>query len=164
MSIVALLVDFPNYSARKVRRLAQQLAYLTGGTALQKGIAEDLMEFNLLKAKTEAQLNDDISEAAPQKVPVKLDDERVTERICVVSVKEARRALEKMIAFANANSDVRLSENFEELTKSCHGIINGSSFYTDRVYIQARTSPQDDLPLEKSNEVRHPDNGPAGPE
>lgn len=68
--IIKLLADFPNYSARKVRRLAKQISLvqhlsemLTLGqeTGVLKGIEADLLEFNLLQAKTEEQLNDDLA-------------------------------------------------------------------------------------------------------
>ena len=68
MSIVTLLADFPNYSARKVRRLAKQISFITSmqneigpvEPGIVRGIEQDLIEFNLLQAKTEEQLNDDI--------------------------------------------------------------------------------------------------------
>jgi len=62
MSLVNLLANFPNYSARKVRRLAKQLSYLENVNSPEaKGIGQDLMEYNLLLAQTEAQLNDDVA-------------------------------------------------------------------------------------------------------
>ena len=82
MSIVKLLAEFPNYSARKIRRLAKQISLvqrlsemvaLGQETGALKGIEADLLEFNLLQAKTEEQLNDDLAtppqpvEAAPPK-------------------------------------------------------------------------------------------------
>lgn len=74
MSIIKLLADFPNYSARKVRRLAKQIslvqrlsemAVLGQETGVLKGIEADLLEFNLLQAKTEEQLNDDLAQPSP---------------------------------------------------------------------------------------------------
>lgn len=71
MSIIKLLSDFPNYSARKVRRLAKQISkiqQLAGMVAmgeesgLLKGIEADLIEYNLLQAKTEERLNDDLAQ------------------------------------------------------------------------------------------------------
>ena len=71
MSIIKLLADFPNYSARKVRRLAKQISLvqrlsemvaLGQETGVLKGIEADLLEFNLLQAKTEDQLNDDLAQ------------------------------------------------------------------------------------------------------
>lgn len=60
MSIVKLLAEYPNYSARKVRRLAKQLAILEeahlplgADQGILKGVADDLMEFNLLRAESE---------------------------------------------------------------------------------------------------------------
>lgn len=61
MSLVKLLTEYPQYSARRVRRLAVQIALLeTFASKEVKGIVEDLMEFNLLQAKLESQLNDDV--------------------------------------------------------------------------------------------------------
>jgi hypothetical protein len=57
MSLQRLLSDFPNYSARKVRRLAKQLALLEKLDHPEaKGIASDLMEFNLQSAQLEERL------------------------------------------------------------------------------------------------------------
>lgn len=74
MSIIKLLADFPNYSARKVRRLAVQISILQSiempvgrGSGALKGIEDDLLEFNLLQAKAEERLNDDL--AQPGGVP-----------------------------------------------------------------------------------------------
>jgi hypothetical protein len=65
MSLVNLLANFPNYSARKVRRLAKQLSYLENVNSPEaKGIGQDLMEYNLLQATTEARMNDDVKEDA----------------------------------------------------------------------------------------------------
>lgn len=85
MSIITLLVDFPNYSARKVRRLAKQLSLLEElqkakelgpETGTLKGIASDLMEFNLLQAQREDQMNDDVSKAGLDITPDFSDTER----------------------------------------------------------------------------------------
>jgi len=74
MSLITLLADFPNYSARKVRRLAKQLAALEKACdpsllPEQRGIAADLMEFNLLQARTEDRLNDDLGKDGLVKDP-----------------------------------------------------------------------------------------------
>lgn len=70
MSIIKLLAEFPNYSARKVRRLAKQISLLQDipmpigeGSGTVKGIIDDLMDYNLQSAQIESQLNDDISTA-----------------------------------------------------------------------------------------------------
>ena len=68
MSIMQLLVDFPNYSARKIRRLAKQIAMVEEAEkhvtepGVAKGIVSDLLEFNLQQARTEARMNDDTPE------------------------------------------------------------------------------------------------------
>lgn len=63
MSLQKLLVEYPNFSARRVRRLAKQLAMLDKIDPVAhpeaKGIAADLMEAALLSARIEAQMNDD---------------------------------------------------------------------------------------------------------
>ena len=54
MSLLKLLSDFPNYSAWKVRKLANQLRWLEQTSDSQaKDIAADLIEFNLQQAKLE---------------------------------------------------------------------------------------------------------------
>lgn len=62
MSLQKLLTDYPNYSARKVRRLAKQLKLLETqvgilnvgeDTGLLKGIMSDLMDYNLQQAQLE---------------------------------------------------------------------------------------------------------------
>ncbi len=73
MSLLKLLAEYPNYSARKVRRLARQLAMIENvaenfsigeETGLLKSISADLMEFNLQQASLESHLNDDIQTPA----------------------------------------------------------------------------------------------------
>ena len=155
MSLLTLLVDFPNYSARKVRRLAKQIAMVQGlqkvadvgeETGILKGIESDLMEYNLQEAKREAQLNDDVSLPGPAAIAV--SEEQVTERINVTPTSAARKALDEMIQWVRINSDATVNaDGFEKLKSRCHGIINGQSFYTDRSFIQAKLSPQGDLPL-----------------
>lgn len=152
MSLLTLLVDFPNYSARKVRRLAKQIALLQQAAehadepSVARGIEADLMEYNLLQAKTEAQLNDDVSLPGPAAIAV--SEERVTENICVTPVEAARRALDEMANYAKINSDITVNrEGLDKVWRKCHGIINGQSFYTDRSFIQAKLSPQEKLPL-----------------
>lgn len=80
MSIIKLLSDFPNYSARKVRRLAKQISLvqrlsemvaLGQETGALKGIEADLLEFNLLQAKTEERLNDDLAQPVVAQAPPK---------------------------------------------------------------------------------------------
>lgn len=152
MSLLTLLADFPNYSARKVRRLAKQIAMVQGlqkvadvgeETGILKGIESDLMEYNLNQARVESQLNDDV----PNPTPVA--EGQVTERINVCPTTAARRALDEMIQWVRINSDATVNaDGFEKLKSRCHGIINGQSFYTDRSFIQAKLSPQGDLPLD----------------
>lgn len=78
MSIITLLADFPNYSARKVRRLAKQISLvqrlsemvaLGQETGVLKGIEADLIEYNLLQAKTEERLNDDVKRSENPQPP-----------------------------------------------------------------------------------------------
>lgn len=165
MSLIQLLVDFPNYSARRVRRLAKQIAFVQKAGAefamheevgISKGIESDLMEFNLLQAKTEAQLNDDVS------MPVLLQEtvivtrtkngkgasieEEEIHRICVTPVDAARRVIDECRNWMFQNIDVT-GLDFDAIEARCHGIINGQSFYTDKKIIQARLSPQEKLPL-----------------
>lgn len=154
MSLLTLLVDFPNYSARKVRRLAKQIAMVQGlqkmadvgeESGILKGIESDLMEYNLHQARVESQLNDDVSLPGPA---ISVSEERVTERINVTPTDAARKALDEMIQWVRINSDATVNaDGFEKLKSRCHGIINGQSFYTDRSFIQAKLSPQEKLPL-----------------
>lgn len=66
MSLLRLLADFPNYSARKVRRLANQLKWLEGSQDPQaKNIAADLMDYNMQSAQLEERLNDDVRVEVP---------------------------------------------------------------------------------------------------
>lgn len=151
MSLLKLLVDFPNYSARKVRRLAKQLAMIENvaenfsmgeETGLLKGISSDLMEYNLHQARVESQLNDDVVNPTP------VTENQVTERINVCPTTAARRALDELASWMGVNTDAPLKrDEVEKLMQKCHGIINGQSFYTDRSFIQAKLSPQGDLPL-----------------
>lgn len=59
MSLQKLLTDYPNYSARKVRRLARQLSLMekvekeSTEPLLVKGIMSDLMDYNLQQAQLE---------------------------------------------------------------------------------------------------------------
>lgn len=152
MSLLTLLVDFPNYSARKVRRLAKQIAMVQGlqkladvgeETGILKGIESDLMEYNLHQARVESQLNDDVPNPAP------VAEGQVTERIHVCPTTAARRALNELTSWIGVNTDAPMKrDEFEKLMQKCHGIINGQSFYTDRSFIQAKLSPQGDLPLD----------------
>lgn len=154
MSLLTLLVDFPNYSARKVRRLAKQIAMVQGlqkmadvgeETGILKGIESDLMEYNLHQARVESQLNDDV----PNPDPTPVAEEQVTERINVCPTTAARRALDELASWMGINTDAPLKrDEVEKLMQKCHGIINGQSFYTDRSFIQAKLSPQGDLPLD----------------
>lgn len=141
MSLLALLVDFPNYSARKVRRLAKQIAILrqvvdqVDEPSVLKGIETDLMEFNLNEAKREAQLNDDLQVPIE---PIRMMVEAVTtERVMVVPVELARQALADLTEFVRVHSDIILKgSDLDVKIQRCHGIINGGSFYTDRQVIK----------------------------
>lgn len=149
MSLLTLLVDFPNYSARKVRRLAKQIAMVQGlqkmadvgeESGILKGIESDLMEYNLHQARVESQLNDDV----PNPTPV--SEGQVTERINVCPTTAARRVMDEYRNWLIQNLDIT-ELDFDRIEAKCHGIINGQSFYTDRSFIQAKLSPQGDLPL-----------------
>lgn len=62
MSLQTLLAKYPRYSARKIRRLAQQLELLDQIVdPLTKSIADDLIEFHLMKAEEDHVLNDDVN-------------------------------------------------------------------------------------------------------
>lgn len=66
-TIVKLLADFPNYSARRVRRLAKQLSYLEGIKSREASdIGADLLDYNLMQARTEQSLNDDVTQETPK--------------------------------------------------------------------------------------------------
>lgn len=153
MSLLTLLVDFPNYSARKVRRLAKQIAMVQGlqkvadvgeETGILKGIESDLMEYNLHQARVESQLNDDVANPTP------VTEKQVIESIHVCPTTAARRAVEEVMAYMRDNlavTEPRI-EALQHLQQKVNGIINGQSFYTDRSFIQAKLSPQGDLPLD----------------
>ena len=166
MSLLTLLVDFPNYSARKVRRLAKQIAMVQGlqkmadvgeETGILKGIESDLMEYNLQEAKRETQLNDDVPAPVPSQEAILergrqiheiMAEQMITDNICVTPVEAARKAINEMASWMHINMDANLKrDEVEKLMQKCHGIINGQSFYTDRSFIQAKLSPQGDLPL-----------------
>ena len=157
MSIIKLLADFPNYSARKVRRLAKQISLvqrlseivaLGQETGVLKGIEADLLEFNLLQAKTEEQLNDDV------RMPLVVKDsseEKITDRICVTPFDQAKKVIDefKRWVIENVDMDHLDPASLETLEARCRGLISGQSFYTDRTIIQARLSPQGSLPLDQ---------------
>lgn len=156
MSLQSLLTDFPNYSARKVRRLAKQLSLLEQiklpvgeGSGITKGIADDLMEFNLQSARLEEQLGDVKAAELPPVV-----EETVTERISVTPHDAAYKALNTLIEYVRVNSDINVKgADFEHVIAKCRGYINGQTFTTDRVRIEARLSPQDDLPLKHADTI-----------
>lgn len=61
MSLQVLLAEYPNYPAREVRKLAKQLNYLSGINSKESaGISSELISLHLMRAKVEAQLNDDV--------------------------------------------------------------------------------------------------------
>lgn len=150
MSLQSLLADFPNYSARKVRRLARQLNSLAKVDPIvmpeSKGIADDLMEYNLLQAKIEERTAE-VAEAPPS-------EDEVRERISVTPHDAAMKALNTMLEYVRVNSDINVKgEDFQHVVNKCRGIINGQTFTTDRTYIQARLSPQDQLSLANDSEA-----------
>lgn len=158
MSIITLLADFPNYSARKVRRLAKQISLvqrlsemvaLGQETGALKGIESDLLEFNILQAKTEERLNDDV------RMPLVVKDsseEKITDRICVAPFDQAKKVIDEFKKWIIENVDIDHLDpaSLETLEARCRGLISGQSFYTDRTVIMARLSPQAQLPLEDS--------------
>ncbi len=90
MSIVKLLADFPNYSARRVRRLAKQLSYLEGIKSREASdIGADLLDYNLMQARTEQSLNDDVT----QETPKPMDPWWRTNRTPAVSLEEAEQEM-----------------------------------------------------------------------
>jgi len=213
MSIIKLLADFPNYSARKVRRLAKQISLvqrlsemvaLGQETGVLKGIEADLLEFNLLQAKTEEQLNDDLAHPDLQpkvrewwghrtELPNTLeeahdwindmldqwkqmaenmgfrefqDPEVLLERakwaapeqgtslqhrnVCPTAA--ARKAVDLVFDWVNQMNGPmpgHVIPSTNEVRNKCNDIINGQSFYTDRIIIPAKPYPQDSLPLDK---------------
>lgn len=159
MSIVTLLADFPNYSARKVRRLAKQISFITSmqneigpvEPAIVRGIEQDLIEFNLLQAKTEEQLNDDLGHPSSEAVAkAAVHPDQVTERINVCPTAAARRAVDEYRNWIIQSVDIT-GLGFDHIDAKCRGIISGQSFYTDRTFIQAKLSPQDNLPLDSKS-------------
>ncbi|AAX84892.1 possible translation initiation factor [Xanthomonas phage Xp15] len=143
-----LLANYPKYSARKVRRLAEHLEFLSGSAdyPVSRQIAEDLQAYHLLQAKMESQMNDDVQ----VQVQVTGPHEHTTEHISVTPVGTARKALDVIHDFIRINipSIHWNNDKYEKVRASANGYINGQSFYTDRTIIQARLSPQNDLPLD----------------
>lgn len=144
MSLVQLLTDFPNYSARRIRRLAKQIAFVQQVAAhsdepnVAKGIEADLVEYNLLCAQRD--------DASIRKLPE--SEEPISKRINVTPTDAARRVIDEMVSWIRSNTDANLKrEDLEHLIAKCRGIIHGQSFYTDRTIIQARLSPQEKLDL-----------------
>lgn len=152
MSLQSLLADFPNYSARKVRRLARQLNSLAKIDPIampeSKGIADDLMEYNLLQAKLEERMGDiRVAEAPPA-------EKHTTERISVTTHMAAMKAINILADFIRIQGDISHDHpDFIKVMERARGYINGQTFTTDRVRIEARLSPQDDLPLANDSEV-----------
>lgn len=153
MSLQTLLVDFPNFSARRIRRLAKQLTFVEQATkhvddpSVGRGISEDLMAFTVAQARAESQLNDDVREATPAE-KVEIDDVK-HERICVTPHSAAIKAINEMLEWMRVNTDATMKgDDLKAISDRCRGLVNGQSFYTDRTIIQARMSPQDSLPLE----------------
>lgn len=118
MSLQTLLAQYPNFSARRIRRLATQLQFLEGlGSSEAKGIATDLMALTMQAAKTEAQLSD-VAQDSPEKI----------RNVVVVPSTEAIRAVEDLAQFCNTHSDIRLSSDFEGRIKHARAIVHDSSF------------------------------------
>lgn len=154
MSILKLLADFPNYSARKVRRLAVQISTLHSielpvgkGSGALKGIEDDLIDYNLLLAKTEERLNDDLAQPVAKTSEKLVHPDAVTERINVCPTAAARRVMDEYRNWIIKSMDIT-GLDFDAIEAKCRGIINGQCFYTDRTVIMAKLSPQDSLPLD----------------
>lgn len=130
MSLLKLLADFPNYSARKVRRLANQLKWLEGSQDPQaKNIAADLMDYNMQSAQLEERLNDDVR--------VELTPNLVQERVHVCPTADALKAIQEMqdwidMAHTGAMKPGELPTSVQ-LSQRVKGIISGRSFYTDKM-------------------------------
>lgn len=122
MSLQILLAQYPNFSARKIRRLAKQLDFLQGLSSPEaKGIAADLMALTMQAAKTEAQLSD-----APQDSPEKIRN------VTVVPSTEVIRAVEELVswidkAYVGGQRPGELITSIEA-SKRAKGIVHGSSF------------------------------------
>ena len=170
MSLLTLLAEFPNYSARKVRRLAKQIAIVQRvsedfamgeETGLLKGIEADLMEYNLQQARAESQLNDDVAiHMTPaeqlKELPPTESEQAVSERINVTPTDAAKKAVNELASWVRISTDANLKKDeMERILQRCFGYIHGQSFYTDRTFIQAKLSPQEALPLENRNEEDH---------
>lgn len=127
MSLLKLLADFPNYSARKVRRLANQLKWLDGSQDPQaKNIAADLMDYNMQSAQLEERLNDDVRV-----------EETPLERVHVCPTADALKAIQEMqdwidMAHTGATKEGELPTSIQ-LSQRVKGIISGRSFYTDKI-------------------------------
>jgi hypothetical protein len=82
--IITLLARFPQFPARKVRRLAKQIDLLDGFAAPEiNGIIDDLVEFNMLQA--ERQERGDVAEMSGEPIQLEIRPvvpmEEVTERV-----------------------------------------------------------------------------------
>ncbi len=121
MSLLRLLADFPNYSARKVRRLANQLKWLDQNSDPQaKNIAADLMDYNVQSAQLEERLNDDV------KVEMTSDP-----NCRVVSLDVIQPEIEAFILFVKENSDIRLNISWEDRVENLKRTIREKSFDTN---------------------------------
>lgn len=113
MSLQTLLAQYPNFSARRIRRLAIQLQFLEKLNSPEaKGIASDLMALTMQAAKTEAQLSD-VSQDSPEKI----------RNVVVVPSTEAIRAVEELAADLQRNTGTLTSA-----VKLAKGIVHDSSF------------------------------------
>lgn len=148
MSLQKLLAEHPNYSARKVRRLAKQLATLEKIDLIAhpdaKGIGTDLMDFHLLSAKVEDRLAD-VSQVTSNPFPVSAEHgDRVTDRLSVTPVSAANKAIDVLVEWLRIHTDATLANDaLTRVLQQARGHINGQAFTTDRTAIQARMSPQE---------------------
>lgn len=172
-----LLTEYPNYSAREVRRLAKQVRYLSGLNSKDaKGIADELMELTIFKAKTEAQLADTAAPLSQEQIKRVVDDlkakivvpsqvpkieadllygegkwEYLTkiksgdyelERLSVTPHSRAVAAIHQIQAAMEANLPDTPSPLLVAI-QSAMGMVNGPSFYTDKVIMRMKGADHD---------------------
>jgi hypothetical protein len=157
MSLTILLADFPNYPAREIRKLAKQIRYLLGLQSKEgRVIAAELEELHVLRAKREAQLNDDVRMVDTRtfhpgdEPPVRLKDGDVTrtashipgdtqviERIRACPVSSAIGGIDLIEAQIRMETlpDGVLADLIL-VCKRAKGMVHGSSFSTDKQYIE----------------------------
>lgn len=126
MSLQTLLAQYPNFSARKIRRLATQLQFLEGLNAPEaKGIAADLMALTMQAAKTEAQLSD-VAQDPPEKI----------RNVVVVPSTEAIRAVDEIQARMNRELGQGHQLRTGEVIKRAKGIVQEASFTVQDLRIE----------------------------